>query len=179
MIEGKRAILRTIRQEDLDEFFNLTSKFSDIGEFWPIWLPSEQRLRKNFNETGYWERNNGTLLITSKKGRLLGTIFFFKGSRYMEGYEVGYRLFKPEDRLKGYMTGVLQIFSAYLFELNPIPRLQLTLIRGNSVSRRVAEKCGFKYEGTMRKAVAQRGVFHDLEIFSLLREECPSLLEVL
>jgi RimJ/RimL family protein N-acetyltransferase len=52
-------------------------------------------------------------------------------------------------------------------------------MEGNLGSSRVAEKCGFTYEGTMRKATFNQGEYHSLRLYSLLREECPSLDELI
>jgi ribosomal-protein-alanine N-acetyltransferase len=73
----------------------------------------------------------------------------------------------------------LRIFSAYLFELRPIPRLQFGMFKGNAASRKVAEKCGYQYEGTQRQGNFLRGGYWDRETFSLLRSECPRLSEAL
>ena len=77
------------------------------------------------------------------------------------------------------ISKAVKIFSAYLFELKPIHRLQLNCLKGNTGSRRVAEKCGYKLDGVMREVSFHRGEYCDLELFSLLRSECPSLKEVL
>jgi len=52
-------------------------------------------------------------------------------------------------------------------------------MKDNIGSRRVAEHCGFKHEGTMRRATFHNGRYHDLDLFSILREECPSLDQLL
>lgn len=83
------------------------------------------------------------------------------------------------DKGKGYTTEALKIFTAYLFELKPIKRLEIQLSKDNIPSRKVAEKCGFVYEGLKRQSVFSRGKYEDSLLFSLLREECPSLNEVL
>jgi RimJ/RimL family protein N-acetyltransferase len=50
---------------------------------------------------------------------------------------------------------------------------------GNAASRRVAEGCGYRHEGTMRKAAMLHGEWRDVDLFSLMREECPSLNKAL
>ena len=75
----------------------------------------------------------------------------------------------------GYMTEALQLFIAFLFASRPLPRLQLNVLKGNQASRIVAERCGFHYEGTLRQAVFHMGTHLDLEMFSMLRSEAPSL----
>lgn len=171
MIEGQNIVLRAVREGDLEEFFALSSRISEVGDYWPVALPSRAKLWKKFHETGFWQKDRGILLITDKEDRLIGMINFYKGLYYQEGFELGYRIFRPKDRGKGFTTEALKIFSSYLFSLAPIPRLQITIIHGNAASRRVAEKCGFQFEGVLRKAVFHRGSFHDLEMHSLLREE--------
>ncbi len=115
MIEGKNIILRTIREDDLEEIFNLTSNFSERGEHWHVQLASEPIFKKKFMDTGFWDDNFGKLLITDKSHRLVGEIVYFKGVWYMPGYEIGYQLYRKEDRGKGYMTEALSIFTAYFF----------------------------------------------------------------
>jgi RimJ/RimL family protein N-acetyltransferase len=41
----------------------------------------------------------------------------------------------------------------------------------NDASQRVAEKCGFTLEGTMRKAWFHRGRHQDVQVWSILRDE--------
>lgn len=179
MMKGKSIILRTVREADLDEMICLNSDVQEKGEYWPLSIPSEPGFKKRFCESGLWENDTGAMLITAHDGQLLGEIWFFRGWWYQEGYEIGYQLYRSEDRRKGYMTEALRLFSAYLFAAKPIPRLQVNVNAGNLASRRVAEKCGFLHDGTMRKAVFQRGRYVDLALYSLLREESPTLDEVL
>jgi ribosomal-protein-alanine N-acetyltransferase len=179
MIEGKRVNLRLFEEKDLDEYIPLLNQFTDIGPFFPIRLFSPTEVRKKFQDSGYWSDDEGHMLVTDKQGRLLGEILFFKGLVYQSGYELGYVIFRQQDRNQGYMSEALRLFSSYLFELKPIPRLQIHTAKGNQPSRRIAEKCGYQYEGTLRRVGFLRGAYVDGELFSLLREECPPLSEVL
>jgi ribosomal-protein-alanine N-acetyltransferase len=52
-----------------------------------------------------------------------------------------------------------------------IERLQMQIHPENLASKRVAEKCGFKLEGTARGALFHRGKNCDAEVYSLLRTE--------
>lgn len=139
MIKGKTINLRTVKFEDLDEIFSLSSDLSQRGEHWNVILTSETMFKKRFQETGLWNDDFGTMLITDKNNRLLGEITYFKGVWYLPGYEVGYRIYRNEDMGKGYTTEALKIFTAYLFELKPIKRLEIQVSKDNIASRRVAE----------------------------------------
>jgi RimJ/RimL family protein N-acetyltransferase len=180
MLHGPHIILRLLEEKDFDEFIRLSNDFRHRGDFPDYRLfPLPQRL-KEFRDTGLWTEHKGILLITDKSNHMLGCIAFFRNDpSYSSGYEIGYVIFRRDDWGNGYATEALRIFSAYLFELKPIPRLQVATAVGHAASRRVAEKCGYRYEGTLRQAAYSGGKHVDLELLSLLKEECPRLSEIL
>lgn len=178
MLTGKNINLRLIQDEDLPELLNLMNDLKHRGDFLGVELHHETKIQKYYADAGYWESDFGRMLIVDKSGRLLGAITFFKGVGDSEGYEIGYQIYRKEDRGKGYATEALKLFCAYLFELKPIGRLQICTVKENIAARRIAEKCGFIYEGTMRGAYFARGTYHDLDFLSLLRNECPHLSKV-
>ncbi|MGD8451801.1 MAG: GNAT family protein [Phycisphaerae bacterium] len=179
MLEGKQVTLRLFTEADVDELHGLDADIAARGEHFPITLHPLAEMRKQFRETGWWQEDQGRMAIVAPDGRLVGAIVFFKPSPILVGYEIGYVVFRPEDRGHGYMSEALRIFSAYLFELRSVPRLQLGMFAGNAASRRVAEKCGYQYEGTQRQGGFLRGQYRDRETFSLLRSECPPLVALL
>ena len=179
MLEGPNVILRLFTDDDLDEFLKLENNYAEMGEFASTDFRSPADFRKHLRETGGWDDKLGRMLITDKNNRTLGHIMFIKEPSYQSGYDVGFAVFRREDRGKGYTTEALRIFSAYLFELKPIPRLQLGTHVNNIAARRVAEKCGYRLEGTLRRMYFARGAYVDCVLYSLLREECPSLAEAL
>jgi len=178
MLIGEKVVLRLFTEEDVEKLFALDSDIAARGEHFPIALHTLSDMRKQYRETGWWQEDQGRMVIADGDGGMVGAIVFFRPSPMLAGYEVGYVIFRPEDRGRGYMTEALRIFSAYLFELKPIPRLQLAMFKGNAASRKVAEKCGYQYEGTQRQGNFLRGEYRDRETFSLLRSECMPLSEV-
>lgn len=179
MLVGKNINLRLIEAKDLPEMLNLMNDLEHRGDYLGIELHHETKVQKYYADAGFWENDFGRLLITDKEDRLLGAITFFKGLGDSEGYEIGCQIYKKEDRGQGYSTEAIKLFCAYIFEIKPIERLQVCIAVGNTAARKAAEKCGFVFEGTMRKAFFARGKYHDLDFFSMLREECPALSELL
>ncbi len=179
MLRGKNIILRTVRESDIDEMFNLESEISERGDFDAFQLMSEPRYKADYRETGFWKEDFGIMLVTDLDGEIVGMISFFKSAKYVDGYEIGYKIYKKCNRGKGYMTEALHIFSAYMFSIKPIVRLAVNMFTDNIASRKIAEKCGYQYEGTMRKAVFCRGKHYDMHLFSLLRDECACLSDLL
>ena len=59
----------------------------------------------------------------------------------------------------------------YLFGRKRVNRMQLNIHPGNVASKRVAQKCGFTFEGVMRGCWFHQGEYHDLEVWSLLRND--------
>ncbi len=169
MIKGKKVIIRTFRESDLETFMRKNEQVGVSGEWWPKNLISDVSWKKRFAESGFWDYLNGKMAITTLEGRLIGNINFFKSIPYTEGLEVGYRIYDPGDRGKGYMSEALKLFVDYIFASRPIERLQVCYMEENQASRMVSEKAGFKREGMLRKAVFHNGKYQDLGISSLLR----------
>jgi RimJ/RimL family protein N-acetyltransferase len=60
----------------------------------------------------------------------------------------------PEGRGRGLVTGAVRLMLNWAFEESGIPRVALYTREGNRLSERVAERCGFRYTGTVQR---QRG----------------------
>jgi RimJ/RimL family protein N-acetyltransferase len=106
----------------------------------------------------------------------VGSIWFFKSIPYFDGVEIGYTMFAPHQRRQGIMTEALSLCADYLFQSTKIHRIQLIIAEGNIASERVAQKCGFTYEGMARQAMFARGRHCDMKIYSLLRHEMETCL---
>ena len=179
MLTGKKIKLRLFAEADLAELVELDADIAARGEFVPVALHPLAEMRRQLQESGWWAQDQGRMAIIDGRDRLVGAIAFFRPSPTLAGYEVGYVIFRPADRGCGYVSEALALFSAYLFASMPIERLQLGMFTGNAASRRVAEKCGYRFEGTQRRGGFLRGEHHDRETFSLLRGEGPPLTALL
>jgi RimJ/RimL family protein N-acetyltransferase len=171
MIRGENVTLRTVRESDLDSLFSFLSDIANRGEFFPIMIPSEAIFKKDFRDTGFWQEGFGRLLICDKNEQVVGSIWYFKTASYYDGLEIGYHMFDVASRNQGLMTESLSLLVRLLFATKKINRLQLTVMLPNVASKRVAEKCGFKFEGIARGALFHKGQNHDLEMYSILRHE--------
>jgi RimJ/RimL family protein N-acetyltransferase len=141
------------------------------GAFFPLGLHSEPKFRREFDEHGYWSKDEGMLLVVDPRDEIVGEIEFFPISHYLVGYELSYLIFGEEHAGKGYATEAVQLLTEYLFARLRINRLQLNIHPGNDASRRVATKAGYTLEGLMRGCWFHGGTYHDLEIWSILRDE--------
>jgi RimJ/RimL family protein N-acetyltransferase len=105
--------------------------------------------------------------IEKKDGTKIGTIGHFTHGKL---WTIGYSLL-PSERNRGYCTEAVKIMVDYLFLSQDIARLQARTIVGNKASQRVAEKAGFKKEGTIRKSFFTKGEWRDMLLYSILRED--------
>jgi len=179
MLVGHRVILRPFRRSDLEGLYDLAADVREIGEFWPVGCASEAQWLKRFDETSWWTNEFKLFLLTDRDGRRLGQVNVYKPSHSYQGWELGYRIYRPADRGKGYMTEAVRLATAFLFAKEPIERVQILLDPRNVGSRRVAERAGYTLEGTLRHALFDRGEHHDLLLFSILRDEAPPLASLL
>ena len=111
------------------------------------------------------------LVITDRAGEIAGHIEFFKPISYWDAFELSYQLYGDRFAGHGYTTEAVQLLVDYLFATKKQNRIQLVIVPENSASRRIAEKCGFTLEGTMRGAFFNAGQSQDVLMFSLLRDE--------
>jgi RimJ/RimL family protein N-acetyltransferase len=114
-----------------------------------------------------WRANVATFAIVHQ-GRFAGSVDLrFDG---VGGAEVGFGL-APWVRGRGLMSRALRLALAWAFELPGIEVVHWRAQVGNTASRRVAERCGFRMEGTVRGLLEQRGERRDAWIGSLRRGE--------
>jgi [ribosomal protein S5]-alanine N-acetyltransferase len=163
--------LRPIQERDLEALYSKLNTLEYRGPFFPLGLYSEAKLRQDFSENGFWTTDEGMLLIVTPENDLVGEIEFFPISHYLVGYELSYLLFGQEHAGKGYATDAVRLLTEYLFARLRINRVQLNIHPDNKASRRVATKAGYTREGLMRGCWFHQGRYHDLEIWSVLRDE--------
>ena len=84
--------------------------------------------------------------------------------------EIGYWM-APEGRGRGLMTRAVRLLSAFGVDELGLTRITWYAIVGNDPSRRVAEACGYRVEGLLRRGESRRGERLDHWVGGLLAEE--------
>lgn len=175
MIKGNRINLRLIKDTDIELVENYYNDIEERGLFLPLDLLNPVHFKKGFAEGMLWSDKHGKLLIENKDSQIVGEIAYFKAEEYMPGYELGFLIYKNADRAKGYMSEALSMMTKFIFESRPIERIQIKTVSGNQGVKRLSEKCGFTFEGIERHGLFIRGQYKDLEVYSMLRDELPTL----
>ena len=72
---------------------------------------------------------------------------------------------------RGIATAATRAVTRYALLTLGYRRLFATTFAGNAASRRVLEKCGYRLEGVMRRAVIKNGCVMDQTLYAIIRED--------
>lgn len=123
-----------------------------------LWNPGPDRL--DLDEARAWcERgadwSDGThatfSVLDATSGRLLGNVSLHKIDHVGGDAEIGYRV-APWARGRGVATDAVAAVARWAFGALGLVRIELGHAVANPASCRVAEKAGFRLEGTLRQA---------------------------
>jgi ribosomal-protein-serine acetyltransferase len=161
--------LRAIAAADFGRYWELIERNRAYLARWLAWAPAA-----SFESTCAFlgdqaERHAQGQVATYGiwiDGRLVGSI----GLRNLEQpaeLNVGYYLAEIAQG-RGIMSAALRALCAVAFETFGAQRIELVAALGNLASRRVAERCGFRFEGIARGRVVARDRLHDAAVYARL-----------
>lgn len=168
-----RLNLRHIERSDADALFAI---HSDIA--WMRWYGVDPMIERyqadqladffaswHLAGTGYrWA------LERKHDRRLIGTCGLFRWNRSWRNCVVGYEIARDCHR-QGYMREALTAILEYGFSEMDLHRIQAEMHPDNAASSGLASSLGFRFEGVHREQGYWAGRFHDLNCYSLLRQE--------
>lgn len=175
MLQGKLIDLRKMQDSDLEGFYKLYhGDVARRGPFWPSGptaFASLPDVKKRYQEDGFWKplEKFSILLIVDKSDKMVGFMGFHP-SMY-DAYEIAWIIFDPQDRGKGYASEATRLLVGYLFDGMKLNRLEAYIHPDNAASRHMAERCGFKYEATLRGIWYQHGKYQDLTLYAITRQD--------
>jgi ribosomal-protein-alanine N-acetyltransferase len=170
MLKGPLCTVRHLLSADLNVFIALTNDLPSRGDYFSSQFKSPEAMRRDFMLNGFVSEDKEMFVIEDKLHHIVGAILHFEG-RTPQCREIGYRLFTPDLAGRGYTTEATRLLVDYLFKAHQYHRLELLMDPLNVASERVAQKCGFTEEGTLRQAFFINGAMRDAKLYSLLRPE--------
>jgi RimJ/RimL family protein N-acetyltransferase len=141
----------------------------EMQRFTTIPVPYPPELAPGFLERvrAGWADGSTASWAIEVEGRFAGTV----DVRLGEGWgDLGYGL-HPWARGRGVMTTAVGLALGWAFTERGVAGVRWEAFVGNEASRRVAQKCGFRMEGTARGISVARGERHDAWLASLLAAE--------
>ncbi|MGB4660989.1 MAG: GNAT family protein [Mobilitalea sp.] len=170
-IETERLILRPFEQRDLTEFYE-NSRTPNVGPG-AGWEPHKSIEDSQVILDKFLESEEVWALVRAEDNRLIGSVGLHKDPiRSADDIRMlGYVL--AEDCWgKGYMTEAAKAALGYAFTELMVPFVTIHHYSFNLRSKRVIDKCGFTYEGTLRHASKiYDGSIYDLACYSMSKEE--------
>jgi len=128
------------------------------------WLAAERRLPDPEGTAVH------LLMLDRSLGLIVGSISVFHADWETRSAEIGYGV-RADQRGKGYAPEALAAVAKWALTDGGLQRAWLSTIAENTASQRVAEKAGFRLEGTLRRAGLEDDGLHDLMIYALLDDE--------
>lgn len=151
-IETERLIIRGFKESDLSDF-NEYAKNPNVGPNagWQEHKSLEES-DKILHDIFLKEENEEAAIVYKETGKVIGSIGLYpdKYRAAPDSWVLGYVL--SEDYWgRGLMTETVKAILNYVFEDKGAEIVTVAHFDFNIRSKRVIEKCGFKYEGTLRR----------------------------
>ncbi len=177
MLPGKQILLRPLQRNDLSLFEAWTNDLSFNSEYNFFGLRHPGTLTATFEKgESYLDSQHGSLVIAllDLAQTVIGEIDYHQ-QRYGPNdgsiaYNIGLSI-HADYRSRGYGTEAQRLLADYLFATYPIKRVEASTDITNRAEQRSLEKAGFSREGTLRQAQWRNGTWHDLIVYSKLRNE--------
>lgn len=173
ILETERLILRPWRSEDVEDFFEYAS-VDGVGQM-AGWLPHENLEKSLMILNMFIEGKKTFALVLKENNKVIGSLGLESGERQdledrfnsLKGREIGYVLSKSYWG-KGLMPEAVKRVIQYAFDEQGWDYLLCGHFNENGQSRRVIEKCGFKFYKDM-KFETRMGEIKDGKLYLLER----------
>jgi ribosomal-protein-alanine N-acetyltransferase len=159
--------LRYQRLSDAKRFLEIRSH-PDFVPFSPkpkSLKQEEAYLRKTAEKRKNNMRHNFTILYD---GNVIGGVDLKVDQHRKYIGEIGYFVDRNHWG-KGIATRAVRILEQFASQHLGINRFEIVTLPGNQASMRVAEKCGYKREGTQSGKQLHNGKYHDVKLFAKIR----------
>lgn len=171
-IISNRLILRKFSQNDSKEIFN---GFRNQKEFLyytnkkSVTIEEQIDSLKDINEKYKNKDYYNWLIILKDTNQIIGAINLnvnLRNDSVMFNYAIDNRFTG-----NGYMTEALESVKNFAFNQMKVHRFEGGCVITNIASRRVMEKCGLKFEGTLKDYVKLSDGYHDMYMFAVINKK--------
>ena len=178
-ITTDRLILRKFEYSDDDSMLRNWIADEKIQSMYsePVYSTKEEVKELLDKYIGSYERPDyyRWAVIEKASGECIGQIAYFLVDSKNHFAEIEYCI-GAEFQCRGYATEATKAVIAFGFDRINLHKVQICTKTINKPSRRVIEKCGFTYEGTLRDYFFMNGEYVGRHYFSILREEYEAKL---
>lgn len=174
-IETKRLILRKFREKDAKDMYNNWASDPEVTKYltWPAHnsVGASKKIIEmwidDYNNVEYYQ----WAIVLKEIDNVIGSISLMGINNEKENCEIGYCIGKAFWNT-GIVTEALSAIIDFGFNEIGFQRIAGCHHVKNPASGRVMEKCGLKYEGTLRKIGRDNsGNLVDCKYYSILKDE--------
>ena len=173
-IDTERLILRRFEYEDTDAVFKNWASDENVQKMYsePVYETREAVKGLLDKYIGGYERDDyyRWAVILRETGECIGQIAYFYVDSKNHFAEIEYCI-GAAFQGRGLATEAAKAVIAYGFEKIGLHKVQICCKTINPRSRRVIEKCGLTYEGTLRDYFYMDGEYVGRMYFSILQSE--------
>lgn len=176
-IQYGRVFLRAAEREDIPYFMTWINDWRmvrTLGMRAPMSLVMEERWFEGMVERQGLSAYNFVACLL-EDDRPIGTCGFHELDIANGCAALGIGIGRPDDRGRGLGTEMLRALLGFGFDALRLERIWLDVFETNPGARRVYERVGFVYEGTLRHAIFREGRHLDVVRMSILVDEWRAL----
>ena len=177
-IETERLILRRFEYTDDDAMLKYWVADEKIQSLYsePVYSTKDEVKGLLDKYIGSYEKNEyyRWAVVEKTTGECIGQIAYFLVDSKNHFAEIEYCI-GSDFQCKGFATEATKAVIAYGFDRMNLHKVQICTKTINAPSKRVIEKCGFVYEGTLRDYFYMNGEYVGRLFFSILRNEFETM----
>lgn len=170
-IETPNYIIRPVVFSDYDHF----CKWENDTEMTRYFALDSDRTYEDVVSEGFRFKYDGSVMdmtITEKKsGNPLGRVIISRIEKHYRSLDITKIYVGSGMRGKGIGRETLQGLLKYFFEIMQMERVTLDYFTGNTRAAALYRSLGFVDEGVARNACSKDGVYYDLNLMSILKNE--------
>ncbi|OVE64459.1 GNAT family N-acetyltransferase [Clostridium diolis] len=173
-IETERLILRKFEYTDDENMLKYWISDPEIQSLYsePVYSTKEEvkelleKYISSYDKSDYYR----WAVILKETNECIGQISYFLVDNNNNFAEIEYCIGSLFQR-KGFATEATKAIIKYGFDKMNLHKVQICHKSINMPSRKVIEKCGFVYEGTLRDFFYENGEYIDRLYYSILKDE--------
>ena len=176
-LKTERLILRKFTPADAQDMYNNWAKDERVAKY--LTWPAHENVETTEYVLSLWcadyEKNDYYQWAIEYEGKPIGSIAVVKCSDENHSAELGYCM-GFDYWGKGIMTEAVRAVTAFLFEEVDVNRIVICHAVKNPASGKVAQKCGYIFEGTHKEEFKSLwGEYLDISCYGLVRKDYEKL----
>jgi len=173
ILETRHLVLRETVEQDAEALFRIFSdpdvmRYYDVEAFTDL-IQAQQLVARQHYRFEQKQRFRWGIAL-KETDELIGTCGFVLWERRQYYAEIGYDLASKYWR-QGFMSEAAQAMVKFGFAHMDLHRIEAMVMPENIASLQLLRKLGFREEGLLRERGFWKGTFHDLILFSLLKQD--------